>query len=72
MSGGSDTIVFAGGSGNSASLNNTGGAFDSVMGSGGTIYLTSAEASVSGGSDTIVFAGGSGNSASLYNTGGRL
>jgi uncharacterized membrane protein YdcZ (DUF606 family) len=69
--GGGDAIVFASGSGNAASLYSTGGSWDWVGGSNGTVYLTSAQASVTGGGDAIVFASGSGNAASLYSTNGN-
>jgi len=77
--GGADTIVFASGSGNAASLYGTAGAWDAVYGSngsvylngaGGTLYLTSGQAVVTGGGDTVDFVSGSGNAATLSNTGG--
>jgi hypothetical protein len=42
-----------------------------VSGSNGTVYLTSAQATVTGGGDAIVFGSGSGNAASLFSTGGN-
>ena len=42
-----------------------------MTGSNGTVYLKSAQATVTGGGDWIDFAGGSGNAASLCNTGGN-
>ncbi len=68
-SGGGQIVVFSG-AGDSATLSNSSGDSDSVTGSNGTVYLTSAWAAVTGGGDGIVFAGGSGNLASLYDTGG--
>ena len=70
MVGGGDTTYFSGGSGNSASLFGTGGVWDSVYGSNGSVALTSAQTSVWGGGDTVYFSGGSGNVASLYDTDG--
>jgi autotransporter-associated beta strand protein len=68
VDGGGDTINFASGSGNVASLWNTNGNWDAVYGSNGTIALNNAISGVIGGGDTIVFASGAGNVASLYNT----
>jgi hypothetical protein len=68
--GGGDWINFAGGTGNAASLYSTGGNWDGVVGSNGTVYLEGAQATVTGGGDWIDFAGGSGNAAALYSTGG--
>ena len=70
VTGGGDGIVFAGGSGNAASLYSTGGSWDWVSGSNGTVYLNSAQAAVYGGGDGIDFAGGAGNAATLSSTGG--
>src|SRR5208337_2004352 len=68
--GGGQTVGFCGSPGYAASLYDTGGDPDTVNGSNGTVYLTSAQASVSGGGDTIIFVGGSGNVANLSDTGG--
>src|SRR5271165_6922517 len=69
---GEDTIDLAAGStGNAASLYSTGGDWDTVNGSNGTVALNGAQASVVGGNDTIDFFSSSGNAASLYNTGGN-
>ena len=67
--GGGQTVTLS--SGGEAYLSSTGGDWDTVTGSNGTVYLTSAQASVTGGGDWIAFAGGSGNVASLYSTGGN-
>ena len=64
------TIAFASGGGEVASLFSTGGSWDSVTGSNGTVNLNSAQASVTGGGDGVVFAGGTGDAASLVDTGG--
>ncbi len=56
---------------NSVSLYNTSGDWDSVTGSNGTAYLSSAQTTLTGGGDTANFTGGSGNAASLINTGGN-
>ena len=69
VTGGGDTIDLSG-SGDVASLYSTGGNWDAVAGSNGTVNLNSAQATITGGGDAISFAGGSGNVASLCNTGG--
>ncbi len=70
VTGGGDTINFAGASGNAASLYSTAGDWDLVNGSNGLVALNNAQASVIGGNDTIDFFGASGNAASLYSTSG--
>ena len=59
MTGGGNTMQFAGGTGDAVSLYSTGGAWDSVTGSNGTVYLNSAQAGVAGNSDTIDMMGAS-------------
>ena len=46
----------------------SGGNWDSVNGSGGTVYLASGQAVVTGGGDTVNFQSGSGNAVTLANT----
>jgi len=50
-------VNFAGGSGNAVSLYDTGGAWDSVQGSEGSLYLNNARAGVAGSGDTLHFSG---------------
>ena len=57
--------------GSAVSLFNTGGVADSVTGSGGAVFLTNAQTSITGGGEGIIFAGSSGNQADLYNTDGN-
>jgi hypothetical protein len=66
--GAGDTIDFASGSGNAASLYGADSGWGAVFGSDATVALTNAQASVVGGGDQVVLGGGS--TASLYNTGG--
>ena len=70
FTGGGYAVVFSSSFGNAVSLYSTAGDWDSVTGSNGTLYLTSAQTSVIGGGDAIGFAGGTGNVAGLYNTAG--
>jgi hypothetical protein len=70
VTGGGDTVDFHSGSGDAATLAGEGGVWDSANGSGGTLYLESAQAVVTGGDDTVDFNSGSGNAATLANTAG--
>ena len=65
---GGETITFADASGDAASLYGTANDWDFVSGSDGTVYLSSAQATVAGGDDLIEFATGSGNVVSLTGT----
>ena len=67
--GGGETILLSNDAGDVVALINTGGAWDAVSGSNGTIELTSAWANVSGGRDAVDFDNG-GDAASLFTTGG--
>jgi hypothetical protein len=58
--GGGDTIHFASGSGNAASLYSTANNWDAVNGSNGSVYLTNAQAGIAGGSDVIHLSGTNG------------
>ncbi len=53
MSGGGDTIIFSGGTGNIASLALTSGAADTVYGAHGTVDLYGAQVAVEGSDDTL-------------------
>ncbi len=70
FNGGGLTINLLDLAGDPANLSDTGGDWDTVNGSNGTVYLTNAQASVYGGGDTVDLEGASGNVASLYDTGG--
>jgi len=71
LSGGAETIVFKGGSGNVADLSDTAGSPDTVTGSNGAINLTTANISLSGSNDAI--SAGSGDTISLTSgTGDRF
>ena len=70
VAGGGNGIIFAGTSGDVATLGGTAGAWDFVAGSNATLNLTSAQTTLTGGGDTIDVNAGSGTIASLYGTGG--
>jgi uncharacterized repeat protein (TIGR03803 family) len=65
---GGTTITFTSGPGNIAYLSGTGGNWDTVNGSGGTVDLTSAQATINGNTDAIALAG-AGNSVTINGTG---
>ena len=67
--GGFHTINLSALPGRSVLLSNTGGNWDWVSGSNGTVALNSAQTTISGGGDGVIFASGSGNFADLFNTG---
>ena len=67
--GGGETIVFADSSGDTANLYDTGGGYDTVEGSNGTIGLNSVVAVVLGGGDKITLDGSPTDFADLYGTG---
>ncbi len=69
INGGNDTVQ-ASGSGDSLTLSGTAGNWDTVNGSGATMNVTGAQASISGGSDTINLDGASSDAVSLYGTAG--
>ena len=66
--GGGNTINLMPGTVDGASLWNTGGLADSVVGSNGAIYINNAQAFITGVSDTIVFANPGANSVGLIGT----
>jgi hypothetical protein len=75
ITGGNDNIIFSTGSGNVATLSNTGSAVDTVSSynnSSGTVNLNSANATITGGNDIVnISAGYHGYVATLSNTGGN-
>ena len=68
FSGGGETVRFAPGTYDTATLANTGALWDAVYGAGGSVTLTGALASIVGGGNVVNFTSSTSNAASLYDT----